>query len=288
MKKQDENAAKDAISTPHANAAELQYHNLIRDILARGIVSGDRTGTGTKSLFAPPQMRFDLRNGFPILTSKKVHFKSIAVELLSFLRGDKDARFMRSHGVTIWDEWAQGEDGWLGRIYGAQWRGWRVVFGAKIDQIANLITAIKQTPESRRHLVSAWNVGELEDMALPPCHFAFTCYVRDGRLSLNFMLRSSDVFLGLPFNIASYALLTHLLARATGTVAHELVCTFAGDTHLYLDHIEQAETLIARTPYKFPKLEIQASNVDIDGYNLEDFVLIGYQHHPAIAAPISK
>lgn len=270
------------------NNAEMQYHDLVRDILKRGITSSDRTGTGTKSLFAPPQMRFDLRDGFPLLTSKKVHFKSIAVELLSFLRGDQDTQFMRSHGVTIWDEWAEGEDGWLGRIYGAQWRGWRVMFGGKIDQIAGLINDIKNVPESRRHLVSAWNVGELSDMALVPCHFAFTCYVRDGRLSLNFMLRSSDVFLGLPFNIASYALLAHLLARATGTTPHELVCTFAGDTHLYLDHLEQAETLISRTPYQFPKLEIQTSNVGIDGYKLEDFVLINYQHHPAIPAPVSK
>jgi len=263
-----------------------QYQDLLRQIRTYGKMRGDRTKTGTLSLFAPAPMRFDLRDGFPALTTKKLHFKSVVAELLWFLRGEPSVQFLHDNKVTIWDEWTS-ETGDVGRVYGVQWRRWRVLFAGKIDQIKNLITNLKEDPESRRHLVSAWNVGELDLMALPPCHFGFQCYVQDGRLSLNFFMRSADMFLGVPFNIASYALLTHLLARAAGLEVGELVCTITGDAHLYLNHLEQAETLLSREPYAPPTLQIATPQIDIDGYKVEDFSLEDYQHHPTIKAPIA-
>jgi thymidylate synthase len=260
------------------------YQDLLRDILENGVEKEDRTGTGTISVFGR-QLRFDLREGFPLLTTKKMHIRSIVHELLWFLSGETNTRYLRENGVTIWDEWAD-EEGNLGRVYGAQWRAWRGPDGKTVDQIANVVEQIRRNPDSRRHLVSAWNPAEVESMALPPCHYAFQFYVAKGRLSCMFQMRSVDTFLGLPFNIASYALLTHMVAQQCGLEAGELIWT-GGDVHLYLNHLEQAKLQLTREPYPLPRLSIKRKPDSIFDYRYEDFEFVGYQSHPAIKAPIS-
>lgn len=261
-----------------------QYLDLLRDILKNGIEKEDRTGTGTISVFGR-QLRFDLQKGFPLLTTKKLHIRSIIYELLWFLRGDTNIRFLNENGVTIWDEWAD-ENGDLGRIYGAQWRSWRTSDGGTIDQITRTIEEIKRNPNSRRLLVSAWNVGELDQMALPPCHYAFQFYVANGRLSCMWQQRSVDTFLGLPFNIASYALLTHMVAQQCDLEVGELIFS-GGDVHLYKNHVEQAKLQLTREPRPLPKLIIKRKPDSIFDYRYEDFEFVGYDPHPAIKAPIS-
>jgi len=260
------------------------YQDLLRDILENGVEKEDRTGTGTISVFGR-QLRFDLREGFPLLTTKKMHIRSIVHELLWFLSGETNIRYLRENGVTIWDEWAD-EEGNLGRVYGAQWRAWRGPDGKTVDQIANVVEQIRSNPDSRRHLVSAWNPAEVESMALPPCHYAFQFYVAKGRLSCMFQMRSVDTFLGLPFNIASYALLTHMVAQQCGLEAGELIWT-GGDVHLYLNHLEQAKLQLTREPYPLPRLSIKRKPDSIFDYRYEDFEFVGYQSHPSIKAPIS-
>jgi thymidylate synthase len=260
------------------------YQDLLRDILENGVEKEDRTGTGTISVFGR-QLRFDLREGFPLLTTKKMHIRSIVHELLWFLSGETNIRYLRENGVTIWDEWAD-EEGNLGRVYGSQWRAWRGPDGKTVDQIANVVEQIRRNPDSRRHLVSAWNPAEVESMALPPCHYAFQFYVAKGRLSCMFQMRSVDTFLGLPFNIASYALLTHMVAQQCGLEAGELIWT-GGDVHLYLNHLEQAKLQLTREPYPLPRLSIKRKPDSIFDYRYEDFEFVGYQSHPAIKAPIS-
>ncbi|MED3664118.1 thymidylate synthase [Geobacillus stearothermophilus] len=261
-----------------------QYLDLLRDILENGIEREDRTGTGTISVFGR-QLRFDLQKGFPLLTTKKLHIRSIIYELLWFLRGDTNIRFLNENGVTIWDEWAD-ENGDLGRIYGAQWRYWRTSDSETIDQIARVVEEIKHNPNSRRLLVSAWNVGELDQMALPPCHYAFQFYVAAGRLSCMWQQRSVDTFLGLPFNIASYALLTHMVAQQCDLEVGELIFS-GGDVHLYKNHVEQAKLQLTREPRPLPKLIIKRKPDSIFDYRYEDFEFVGYDPHPAIKAPIS-
>ncbi|WP_027003999.1 thymidylate synthase [Hugenholtzia roseola] len=256
------------------------YHTLIQTILESGTDKADRTGVGTKSIFGY-HLRYDLSKGFPLLTTKKTHFKSIAIELLWFLRGESNIKFLKENGVTIWDEWAD-EKGELGRIYGVQWREW----GLKIDQIKDLVKGLKNNPDSRRHIVSAWNVSEINEMALPPCHILFQCYVANGKLSLSMYQRSCDVFLGLPFNIASYALLTHMLAHVCGLQVGELIINI-GDAHLYQNHIEQAKLLLTRTEFPLPTIELDPSITDIDAFKYEHFTLKNYQAHPAIKADIA-
>ncbi|OQP08983.1 MULTISPECIES: thymidylate synthase [Geobacillus] len=261
-----------------------QYLDLLRDILENGIEREDRTGTGTLSVFGR-QLRFDLQKGFPLLTTKKLHIRSIIYELLWFLRGDTNIRFLNENGVTIWDEWAD-ENGELGRIYGAQWRAWRTADGGTIDQITRVVEEIKHNPNSRRLLVSAWNVAELGEMKLPPCHYAFQFYVANGRLSCMWQQRSVDTFLGLPFNIASYALLTHMVAQQCGLGVGELIFS-GGDVHLYKNHLEQAKLQLTREPRPLPKLIIKRKPDSIFDYRYEDFEFVGYDPHPAIKAPIS-
>ncbi|RMD70146.1 MAG: thymidylate synthase [Gammaproteobacteria bacterium] len=255
------------------------YLNLLRDVRTRGVEKADRTGTGTLSLFGA-QLRFDLSQGFPLLTTKKVHLKSIIHELLWFLRGETNVRWLNERGVTIWDEWAD-EEGELGPIYGKQWRDW-----GGHDQIMEVIRALREHPDSRRHIVSAWNVGDIPRMALPPCHVLFQFYVAQGRLSCQVYQRSADIFLGLPFNIASYSLLTMMVAQVTGLEPGELVHTL-GDVHLYLNHIEQADLQLSRTPYPLPKMEINPEVKDIDAFSYEDFRLMDYRCHPPIKAPVA-
>ena len=262
---------------------EYQYLNLVRDIMDNGAARSDRTGTGTLGLFGR-QIRFDLSQGFPLLTTKKVHFKSIAVELLWFLRGDTSVKYLHDHGVTIWDEWADA-NGDLGPVYGKQWRSWAAPDGRTIDQMAQLVENLKTNPYSRRHVISAWNPAEVEDMALPPCHCLFQFFVADGRLSCQLYQRSADVFLGVPFNIASYALLTHMVAQATGLEAGDFVHTF-GDVHLYNNHIEQAKTQLARAPYAFPTLKL-APKTDLFGFDYADIAIENYQSHGALKAPVA-
>lgn len=261
-----------------------QYHSLLRQVLERGVRRSDRTGTGTLSLFGH-QLRFDLGQGFPLLTTKRLHVRSIIHELLWMLAGGTNVRELQKHGVSIWDEWA-GPDGELGPIYGHQWRSWPARDGGTIDQVAQVVEQIRRTPDSRRLLVSAWNVGELERMALPPCHVLFQFYVAEGRLSCQLYQRSADIFLGLPFNIASYALLTHMVAQVTGLVAHEFVHTL-GDAHLYLNHVEQAQLLLSREPRPLPRLELSPAVRDLFSFRYEDMKLVGYEPHPAIAAPVA-
>jgi thymidylate synthase len=261
------------------------YHDLVELVINRGDLRGDRTHTGTRSIFSPEKLRFDLQKGFPLLTTKKINFKNVASELLWFLSGGRNVDFLHEYGNKIWDEWAN-EVGDLGRIYGVQWRKWRTPYDS-IDQIQTLITQLKNEPNSRRHLVSAWNVGELEQMALPPCHFTFQCYVDNGRLNLVALMRSADLFLGVPYNIASYALLTHFLARATGLQAGELVLDITGDAHVYLNHIEQCELLLSRPHKEQPTLHFSTENIDIDNYDISDFELVGYEPHPFIKADIA-
>ncbi|GAA3698735.1 thymidylate synthase [Zhihengliuella alba] len=260
------------------------YEDLLRDVLANGTVKSDRTGTGTHSVFGR-QIRFDLTESFPLITTKRVHFKSVALELLWFLRGDSNVRWLQEQGVTIWDEWADA-DGELGPVYGVQWRSWPTPDGGHIDQIARVVEQIKSNPDSRRHIVSAWNVAEVEDMALPPCHALFQFYVADGRLSCQLYQRSADLFLGVPFNIASYALLTHLVAAQTGLEVGDFVWT-GGDVHIYGNHLDQVRQQLEREPYPYPRLRLARVPDSIFDYTLEDFEVLDYQHHPGIKAPIA-
>jgi thymidylate synthase len=261
-----------------------QYLDLLRHILDNGVRKDDRTGTGTMSVFGY-QMRFDLNDGFPLLTTKKLHVKSIVHELLWFLNGDTNIGYLKEHGVRIWDEWADAI-GDLGPVYGAQWRSWRTADGRTIDQIREVINAIRANPDSRRLIVSAWNVGELDRMALMPCHALFQFYVADGRLSCQLYQRSADVFLGVPFNIASYSLLTLMVAQVTGLKPGEFVHTF-GDVHLYLNHVEQAREQLQREPYPLPQMYINPEVKDIFAFKYDDFELRDYQAHPHIAAPVA-
>ena len=261
-----------------------QYLNLLNRILTEGTQKGDRTGTGTLSIFGH-QMRFDLRDGFPLLTTKKLHLKSIIYELLWFLRGDTNVRYLQEHGVRIWNEWAD-ENGELGPVYGHQWRSWPDYKGGTIDQIKNVVDIIKHNPDSRRMLVTAWNPAEVEDMALPPCHCLFQFYVADGRLSLQLYQRSADSFLGVPFNIASYALLLQMIAQVTGLEAGEFIHT-TGDTHLYLNHLEQAKLQLTREPRPLPKMKINPDVKDIFDFKYEDFELIGYDPLPHISGVVA-
>lgn len=267
------------------NPADVTYLALLQDIFANGVDRGDRTGTGTRSVFGR-QMRFDLRDGFPLLTTKKLHLKSIILELLWFLRGDTNVRWLQERGVTIWDEWADPDTGELGPVYGKQWRSWAAPDGASIDQILKLIEGLRRNPESRRHIVSAWNPAEVDTMALPPCHCLFQFYVAEGRLSCQLYQRSADVFLGVPFNIASYALLTLMIARVVGLKPGEFVHTL-GDAHLYHNHYEQAREQLTRAPFAAPKMRLNPAVTDLFGFAYEDFTLEGYQAHKAIKAPIA-
>jgi thymidylate synthase len=261
-----------------------QYLDLLQFILDHGVEKADRTGTGTLSVFGY-QMRFDLQQGFPMLTTKKLHWKSIAYELLWFLRGESNIRYLKEHNVSIWDEWAD-SDGELGPVYGVQWRSWKATDGRIIDQIAQVIDMIQKNPNSRRLIVSAWNVGEIEKMALPPCHLLFQFYVVDQKLSCLMYQRSADVFLGVPFNIASYALLTFLIAHVCGLQPGEFVHTL-GDTHLYLNHLDQARLQLTREPYPLPRLLINLEVKDLSKVDYADLQLEGYQSHPGIKAEIS-
>lgn len=261
-----------------------QYLNLLNRILTEGTQKGDRTGTGTLSIFGH-QMRFDLRDGFPLLTTKKLHLKSIIYELLWFLRGDTNVRYLQEHGVRIWNEWAD-ENGELGPVYGHQWRSWPDYKGGTIDQIKNVVDMIKHNPDSRRMLVTAWNPAEVEDMALPPCHCLFQFYVADGRLSLQLYQRSADSFLGVPFNIASYALLLQMIAQVTDLEPGEFIHT-TGDTHLYLNHLEQAKLQLTREPRLLPKMKINPDVKDIFDFKYEDFELIGYDPLPHIPGVVA-
>lgn len=260
------------------------YLDLMQHILDHGVVKTDRTGVGTRSVFGY-QMRFDLAAGFPAVTTKKLHFKSIFHELLWFLRGETNIRYLKDHGVSIWDEWAD-EQGDLGPVYGAQWRSWPASDGRTIDQITTVIDQIRTHPDSRRLIVSAWNVGEIDRMALAPCHCLFQFYVADGRLSCQLYQRSADVFLGVPFNIASYALLTMMVAQVTGLQPGEFIHTL-GDAHLYANHIELARLQLSRAPLPLPVMRINPSVQDIFAFRFEDFTLENYQYHPAIKAPIA-
>jgi thymidylate synthase len=260
-----------------------QYLDLVRRILSEGTPKDDRTGTGTLSVFGH-QMRFDLADGFPAVTTKKLHMPAVIGELIWFLRGDTNVRWLQERGITIWDEWAD-ENGDLGPVYGSQWRSWPTPDGGHIDQIARVVASIRDNPDSRRHLVSAWNVAEVDDMALPPCHTMFQFYVAEGRLSCQLYQRSADVFLGVPFNIASYALLTAMVAQVTGLQPGEFIHTF-GDAHLYSNHLDQARLQLTREPRPLPKLELRAHS-RLEDYEISDVVLHDYDPHPAIKAPIA-
>jgi len=261
-----------------------QYLELLAKVRNRGAGKGDRTHTGTLSLFGH-QMRFDLAEGFPLVTTKKLHVKSIVHELLWFLQGSTNVRYLNQHGVTIWDEWADA-DGDLGPIYGRQWRSWPAPDGRHIDQIAQVVEGLKRDPDSRRHIVSAWNVGELDRMALSPCHCLFQFYVAEGRLSCQLYQRSADVFLGVPFNIASYALLTLMMAQVTGLKPGEFIHSF-GDAHLYLTHLDQADEQLKRQPRALPRLEINPDISSLFDFAYKDFKLVGYDPHPAISAKVA-
>ncbi len=261
-----------------------QYHDLLRHILEEGVAKEDRTGTGTLSTFGY-QMRFSLRQGFPLLTTKKLHLRSIIHELLWFLSGSTNVQYLRDHRVTIWDEWADAE-GELGPVYGYQWRHWTGADGHAVDQIQQVVDQIRHNPDSRRMIVSAWNVADVPRMALPPCHLLFQFYVADGRLSCQMYQRSADVFLGVPFNIASYALLTHMMAHVTGLEAYEFIHTL-GDAHLYRNHLEQARLQLTRDLRPLPRLRIARPVDSIFDFRFEDFELEGYDPHPHIAAPVA-
>jgi len=261
-----------------------QYLDLMRQIRQHGARKEDRTGTGTLSVFGP-QLRFDLSEGFPLVTTKKIHLRSVVYELLWFLRGDTNVAWLRDHGVTIWDEWAD-ERGELGPVYGKQWRSWLTRDGRTLDQISEAVEQIRRNPDSRRIMVSAWNVGELKDMALMPCHALFQFYVAGGRLSCQLYQRSADLFLGVPFNIASYSLLTHMFAQQCDLQPGEFIWT-GGDTHLYLNHLDQADEQLSRTPLPRPELVIRRRPPTIFDYDYEDFEFVNYQHHAAIKAPVA-
>ena len=261
-----------------------QYLDLLREVLEEGVVRDDRTGTGTRSVFGR-QLRYDLADGFPVLTTKRLHLRSIIVELLWFLRGDTNVEFLHRHGVSIWDEWAD-EHGDLGPVYGSQWRSWPTPGGGSIDQIAAVVERIRSEPTSRRLIVSAWNVAEVDSMALPPCHTLFQFYVAKGRLSCQLYQRSGDLFLGVPFNIASYSLLLMMVAQACGLEAGEFVHTF-GDAHLYSNHVDQAREQLARAPRPLPRMQLNPDVGSVFDFTLDDFELVGYEPHPPIRAPIA-
>ncbi|HWR85381.1 MAG TPA: thymidylate synthase [Rhodoglobus sp.] len=265
-------------------AIPTPYEDLLRDVLEHGTHKSDRTGTGTRSVFGR-QLRFDLSQGFPLITTKRVHFKSIAYELLWFLRGEGNVRWLQEHGVTIWDEWADAQ-GDLGPVYGVQWRSWPTPSGEQIDQIADVIEQIRTNPDSRRLIVSAWNPADIPDMALAPCHALFQFYVADGKLSCQLYQRSADMFLGVPFNIASYALLTHLIADQTGLAVGDFVWT-GGDCHVYDNHVDQVTEQLTRDPYPYPRLSITATRDSILDYRFEDLEIVDYQHHPAIRGAVA-
>ncbi|WP_226003109.1 thymidylate synthase [Paenibacillus sp. BJ-4] len=260
------------------------YLELLEDILENGVKKEDRTGTGTLSVFGR-QLRFDLAKGFPLVTTKRLHLKSVIHELLWFLRGDTNISYLKENGVTIWDEWAD-EQGNLGPVYGSQWRSWETTDGQHIDQIANVIESIKNNPDSRRHIVSAWNVAQIESMKLPPCHFVFQFYVAGGKLSCMLTMRSVDTFLGLPFNIASYALLTHMVAQQCGLEPGEFIWS-GGDVHIYSNHMQQVHTQLEREPYPLPQLKILRKPDSIFDYTYEDFTFENYEYHPGIKAPVA-
>jgi thymidylate synthase len=261
-----------------------QYHDLLRLVLEEGVARSDRTGTGTLSIFGG-QARFDLRERFPLLTTKKLHLKSIIYELLWFLRGETNVRYLNEHGVTIWDEWAD-ESGNLGRVYGAQWRDWRGANGIRVDQIDKIISEIRENPSSRRLIVSAWNPAEIDEMALPPCHVLFQFYVNDGELSCQLYQRSADLFLGVPFNIASYSLLTMMMARVCDLAPGDFVHTF-GDLHLYQNHLGQAREQLSRECRPLPRIQLNPAITRIEDFRFEDFTLLDYNPHPSIKAPIA-
>lgn len=265
------------------------YEDLLREVLEEGVHKPDRTGTGTRSVFGR-QIRFDLARSFPLLTTKRVHFRSLALELLWFLRGDSNVRWLQERGVSIWDEWAD-EHGELGPVYGVQWRSWPTPGGGSIDQIAKVVEQIRTNPDSRRHVVTAWNPAEVDEMALPPCHALFQFYVEPaedgpGRLSCQLYQRSADMFLGVPFNIASYALLTVMVAQQTDLVPGEFVWT-GGDCHVYDNHVDQVREQLARTPYPYPRLRLASRPASLFDYAYEDFEVLDYRHHPAIKAPVA-
>jgi thymidylate synthase len=262
---------------------DTQYEDLLRKVLETGTPKGDRTGTGTVSLFGE-RLRYDLSESFPLITTKRVHFKSIAVELLWFLRGDSNTAYLRENGVTIWDEWAD-DNGDLGPVYGHQWRNWPTPDGGSIDQITNVLQTLRTNPDSRRMLVSAWNVADLKDMALEPCHAMFQFYVAGGRLSCQLYQRSADMFLGVPFNIASYALLTRMIAAEVGLRPGEFIWV-GGDTHVYSNHVDQVREQLTREAYEFPQLELTRKPSLFD-YAYDDFTLVNYRHHPALRAPVA-
>ncbi|MEV6098205.1 thymidylate synthase [Nocardia sp. NPDC051981] len=265
------------------SARDTQYEDLLRLVLESGTPKADRTGTGTRSIFGH-QLRYDLSQGFPLITTKKVHLKSIVYELLWFLRGDSNVRWLQEHGVTIWDEWADAQ-GELGPVYGVQWRSWPTPDGTHIDQISQVLQTLRTDPDSRRIIVSAWNVAELNKMALAPCHAFFQFYVADGKLSCQLYQRSADLFLGVPFNIASYALLTHMVAQQTELLPGDFIWT-GGDVHIYDNHVAQVREQLTREPYPFPQLHLRPAPTLFD-YTYEDVAIQGYQHHPAIKAPVA-
>jgi thymidylate synthase len=268
------------VSSP---AVPTQYEDLLRRVMEHGTRKADRTGTGTRSVFGH-QMRFDLSEGFPLVTTKRVHLRSIVGELLWFLRGDSNVRWLQDNGVRIWNEWAD-EDGELGPVYGVQWRSWPTPDGRHVDQVSQVLETLRTNPDSRRMIVSAWNVADLDEMALMPCHAFFQFYVADGRLSCQLYQRSADLFLGVPFNIASYALLTHMVAQQVGLEVGDFVWT-GGDCHVYDNHVEQVTEQLTRTPYAFPTLALRKASSLFD-YTFDDVVVEGYQHHPTISAPVA-
>ncbi|MGY4856494.1 thymidylate synthase [Cryobacterium sp. AP23] len=276
MNSQPDTSAPEAIATP--------YEDLLRLVLETGANKADRTGTGTLSVFGA-QLRFDLSQGFPLITTKRVHFPSVAYELLWFLRGESNVGWLQEHGVRIWNEWAD-EQGELGPVYGVQWRSWPTPNGEHIDQIAQVIETLKTNPDSRRIIVSAWNVADIPDMALAPCHALFQFYVADGKLSCQLYQRSADLFLGVPFNIASYALLTHLVAAQTGLEVGDFIWT-GGDCHIYSNHLEQVTEQLSRTPFPAPQLKITTERDSIFDYEFDDLAVVDYVHHPAIKAPVA-
>ncbi|HHX84807.1 MAG TPA: thymidylate synthase [Actinomycetales bacterium] len=259
------------------------YEDLLRHVLEHGTPKSDRTGTGTRSVFGH-QLRYDLAAGFPLVTTKRVHFKSVAYELLWFLRGDSNVRWLQENGVTIWDEWADAR-GELGPVYGVQWRSWPTPDGRHLDQISASLDLLRSDPDSRRNIVSAWNVADLPGMALPPCHLLFQFYVADGRLSCQLYQRSADLFLGVPFNIASYSLLTHMMAQQVGLEVGEFIWT-GGDCHIYDNHTDQVRTQLSRDPYPYPELRLRRADSLFD-YRFEDMEIVGYEHHPGIKAPVA-